>query len=171
MTRMSVAQYVDHTQVYQRLSSLDWREPTAMPTSQHVLLVDDDPIFLASIAEALRQSRYRVTTAEHFAAALSLLESTDKPDILIANIVMPRGINGVALARMARLRHPLVAAIFLAGYSVPELEQMAFGPVLRKPVEPAQLIAALEAERARRAGETSPRPESQQPPCFAATGD
>jgi CheY-like chemotaxis protein len=143
---------------------------TAMPTN-HVLLVDDDPTFLVCIAEALRQSRYRVTTAEHFAAALSLLESTDKPDVLIANIVMPRGINGVALARMARLRHPPVATIFLTGYAVPELEQMAFGPVLRKPIEPAQLIAALEAEHAKRAGETSPSHRVPAAPRYADTGD
>lgn len=103
------------------------------------------------MGEALRQGRYRVTTAEHFNVALDLLESNDKPDILVTDIVMPRSINGVALARMARLRHPSVAAIFLTGFNVPELELMAFGPMLRKPVEPAQLIGAIEAEIARRA--------------------
>jgi CheY-like chemotaxis protein len=126
-----------------------------MPIS-HIPLVDDDPIFLASLAAALRQSRYRVTTAEHFDTALNVLESTDKPDILEADIVMPRSIDGVALARMARLRHPKVAAVFITGHNMSELEQMAFGPVLRKLIEPAQLIAAMEVEHARRAGETSP---------------
>jgi two-component system cell cycle sensor histidine kinase/response regulator CckA len=125
-----------------------------MPTNWHILLVDDDPIFLASMAKALRRSCYRVTTAEHFTAALNLLESPDKPDILVADIVMPRSINGIALARMARLRHPSVATIFLTGYVVPESEQMSFGPLLRKPIEPAQLIAAIEAELARRAAES-----------------
>src|SRR5579872_3214860 len=125
-----------------------------MPASRHILLVDDDPIFLVAMAEALRQSRYRVTTAEHFNEALNVLESDDKPDILVADIVMPRSINGVALARMARLRHPKVATVFITGYVVPELEQMSFGPLLRKPIEPAQLIAAIEAEHARRAAES-----------------
>lgn len=139
-----------------------------MPTSRHILLVDDDPVFLSSIAEALQQSRYRVTTAEHFAPALDLLESTDKPDILVADIVMPHSINGVALARMARLRHPSIATIFITDHYLPELEQMAIGPVLRKPVDPAQLIAAIEAERARRAGETESSPPAPAAPRGAA---
>jgi two-component system cell cycle sensor histidine kinase/response regulator CckA len=129
-----------------------------MPTSRHILVVGDDPIFLAAMTETLRQSRYRVTTAEHFDAALNLLESPDKPDILVTDIVMPRSINGVVLARMARLRHPKLAAVFITGHRMIELEQMTFGPVLRKPIEPAQLIAAMEAEHARRAGETTPSP-------------
>ena len=129
-----------------------------MPTSRHILLVDDDLVFLALMAEELRLSRYRVTTAGHFVPALNLLEGPDKPDILVTDIVMPRSVNGVALARMARLRHPSIATVFLTGKSVPELEQMAFGPVLRKPIRPSQLTAAIEAECARRAGETSPSP-------------
>jgi|ERR1700722_9474848 CheY-like chemotaxis protein len=126
-----------------------------MPTSRYILLVDDDPIFLASMATALRQSRYRVTTAEHFDTALSVLESSDKPDILVTDIVMPRSINGVALARMARLRHPKMATVFIAGHSIPGIEPETFGPLLSKPIEPAELIAAMEAEHARRAGEFS----------------
>lgn len=123
-----------------------------MTVSRHILLVDDDPIFVAAMAEALRLSRYRVTTAEHFTGALNTVEGTDKPDVLVADLVMPRGVNGFALARMVRLRHPSVATVFITGHNLPAAEQEAFGPVLRKPIEPAQLIAAIEAELARRAG-------------------
>jgi CheY-like chemotaxis protein len=127
-----------------------------MPASRHILLVDDDPIFLASMADALRFSGYRVTTAEHFSTALNTVEGAEKPDVLVTDLVMPRSVNGLALGRMVRLRHPRVATVFLTGYNVPALEQEAFGPELRKPVEPAQLIAAIEAECARRAEETAP---------------
>lgn len=130
--------------------------PAVMPISRHILLVDDDPLFLASMTQALRQNRYRVTTAEHFAAALDLLESADEPSILVADLVIPRSINGVLLARMARLRQPSIATIFVTGYRMPDMEQMALGPVLQKPVEPAELIATIEAECARRARESKP---------------
>ena len=56
------------------------------------------------MAEALRCGGYRVTTAEHFDPALNLLEGIDKPDVLVVDIMMPQSINGIALARMARLR-------------------------------------------------------------------
>jgi two-component system cell cycle sensor histidine kinase/response regulator CckA len=125
-----------------------------MSVSQHVLIVDDDPVFLSAMARVLRRAGYRVTTAEHFEPALTLLEGTDKPNVLVTDIMMPQSINGVALARMARLRHPQIVCIFVSGYRLPELEQMAFGPVLRKPFEPEQLVGAIEAEFARRAGET-----------------
>lgn len=106
------------------------------------------------MAKALRQSRYRVTTAEHFTAALNVLESTDKPDILVTDLVMPRSVNGVALSRMARLRHPKVATVFISGHDVPGIEAEKFGSLLRKPIKPSQLIGAVEAEFARRAAET-----------------
>lgn len=124
--------------------------------ARHILLVDDDPVFLDAMAQSLRLSRYRVSTAEHFSAALDLLESSDKPQALVVDVMMPRSINGVAMGRMARLRHPSIAIIFITGHVLPELDEFAFGPVLRKPVEPSQLIAAIEVEIARRAGETYP---------------
>jgi CheY-like chemotaxis protein len=77
-----------------------------MSTSQHVLIVDDDPVFLSAMVRVLRRAGYRVTTAVHFDPALTLLEGADKPNVLVTDIMMPQSINGVALARMARLRHP-----------------------------------------------------------------
>lgn len=69
-----------------------------MPTS-HALLVDDDPVFLLATAEMLRRAGFRVQTADHFNPALSILEGTDSPDVLVTDIVMPSSINGIALAR------------------------------------------------------------------------
>jgi CheY-like chemotaxis protein len=121
-----------------------------MQPSRHILFVDDDPVFLSSMAEALRREGYRVTPAGHFNPALTALEdATDKPDVLVTDIVMPGSVNGVALARMARLRHHKISAVYMSGYDIPGVDREAFGPVLRKPMEPAELIAAIEAEFAR----------------------
>jgi hypothetical protein len=44
-------------------------------------------------------------------------------------------VNGLALARMARLRRPSISVIYLSGYDIPGLETEALGPIIRKPVD------------------------------------
>jgi CheY-like chemotaxis protein len=119
---------------------------------RHILLVDDDPVFLAAMAKALGLGGYRVTTADHVAPALAVLEDAEnKPDALVTDLVMPQSVHGVALSRMARLRHRAIPTVYLTGYDLPDIDEQLDGPLLRKPVEPEQLIAAIEAEVARRA--------------------
>jgi hypothetical protein len=62
---------------------------------------------------------------------------------------MPGSVNGVALARMARMRHPETPVMDMTAYHIPGVEKEAFSPLLRKPMEPLQLIAAIEEEFAR----------------------
>jgi DNA-binding NtrC family response regulator len=119
---------------------------------RHILLADDDPLFLASMAKALRQGGYLVTEVGHFTAALAALEdATNKPDMLVTDVVMPGSVNGVALSRMARLRCPGMPTVYVTGYSVPDMHQTDFGPFLRKPISATDLIAAIEAEFAKHA--------------------
>jgi CheY-like chemotaxis protein len=121
-----------------------------MPPGRHILLVDDDPVLLSAVAEALRGEDYRVTAVSHFNPALAALDdAANKLDILVTDIVMPGGVHGVALARMARMRHPEIPAVYMTAYDIPGAEREVFGPLLRKPVEPSQLVAAIEAEFAR----------------------
>ena len=118
----------------------------------HVLVVDDDEVFLHATAAAMRAAGYRVQTAAHFEPALQILEGTDCPDVLIVDIIMPSSVNGVALARMARLRQPKLGVIYVSGFDFgAELPELS-GPLLRKPVDHEQLAAAIAAVRAETAG-------------------
>jgi CheY-like chemotaxis protein len=121
-----------------------------MAPSRHILMVDDDLMFLSAMGEALRKAGYRVTDARHFSDALNALESSDdRPDALVVDIVMPESVNGIALGRMARLRHRAIPIVYLTGYDVPGVQDLASGPLLHKPLEPEALIAAIEAEFAK----------------------
>jgi CheY-like chemotaxis protein len=109
---------------------------------RHILLADDDLVFLTGIADLLRHGGYRVTEARHFTTALSALDNADdRPDILVTDIVMPRSINGVALGRMARMRYPHLPVIYLTAYDVGRaVDQETSGTIIRKPIEAAKLL-------------------------------
>src|ERR1700722_6302807 len=70
----------------------------------YILLVDDDEAFCYAAAKALRNAGFEVSLAPDHHLALEILEGPQPPDLLITDVVMPGGINGFALARMARMR-------------------------------------------------------------------
>jgi CheY-like chemotaxis protein len=109
------------------------------------LLVEDEEAARVSTAALLRRAGYSVLPAPDYRLALSHLESDQPIDLLLTDIVMPDRVNGLALARMARLRRPQVKLLYITGYDIPGLENEALGPVLRKPFTDDQLVAAIEA--------------------------
>lgn len=116
--------------------------PGDIAAKKSVLVVDDDEAYREATAKLLRSAGYEVWSAPGYQLALEILE-TDKPiDALLVDIVMPDGVNGMALARMARLRRPGIAVVYISGYDIPGLEREALGPVVRKPVDDGQLLEA-----------------------------
>jgi CheY-like chemotaxis protein len=112
-------------------------------SAQHILVVDDDPGFAKAIGAVLREAGFRVTTSSHFGSALSVLEGNDPIHLLLADIAMPGGVNGVALSRMGRMRRPDLRVVYLTGYDIAGVENEALGPVLRKPVDNDALVRVI----------------------------
>ena len=109
-----------------------------------ILFVDDDEAFCYAVATALRSAGFVVSVAPDHHLALEILEGPQPPDLLITDIVMPGGINGFALARMARMRRLDLRVLYVTGYDLPMEE--GIGKVLRKPIELDALVA--EAQKA-----------------------
>ena len=109
----------------------------------HVLLVEDDGTLGEALCKVLRQGGYATTLATGFSTALEILEAERPIDLMLVDIVMPDGVNGLALARMARLRRRDLKVIYITGYSIPGIEREALGPVLRKPVDDQVLLAEV----------------------------
>jgi CheY-like chemotaxis protein len=59
---------------------------------------------------------------------------------------MPDRVNGLALARMARLRRPGLGVIYLTAYDIPGADEEALGQILRKPFDSDQLLRAVRQE-------------------------
>ena len=115
----------------------------AHPLRGNVLLVEDDAFFRESSARGLRQAGYTVHIAADHRGALDILDDERPIDVLCTDVVMPNGLGGVALARLARQRRPNLKIIYVTGYEIPGLSDHAKGPVLQKPIMPSMLVAEI----------------------------
>jgi CheY-like chemotaxis protein len=110
-------------------------------TTKRVLLVEDTDADRYATKKALSDAGYEVLAATSYMRALELLCGDSPIDLLVTDIVMPSGVNGFALARMARVRRPELKILYLTGYELPMEE--ALGKVLRKPIDDLQLVSEV----------------------------
>lgn len=109
--------------------------PDLTDVKRRILFVDDDQVFREALSAVLQSVGYQVRLAPDFRLALEILESSEPIDLFLVDIVMPDRVNGLALARMARLRRPDIKVVYLSGYSIEGIEAEALGPIIRKPVD------------------------------------
>ena len=118
--------------------------PAEMWGTGTILLVEDEDMVRAVAERALTRQGYTVLTAENGDAALELLETSGRPDLLISDVVMPV-MDGPAMVRLARERYPDLPVIFMSGYAEEQLRKsidldaVAFLP---KPFSVQQLAEA-----------------------------
>ncbi len=84
---------------------------------ESILLVEDDDGVRAYALEALRDLGYRVAEASSGRAALTVLDSAPKLDLLLTDVVMPGDYNGRELADEALRRRPGLRVLYMTGYS------------------------------------------------------
>ena len=95
--------------------------PPRAAQRDQILIVDNDPVFLALLAKFLRKDGFRVLTAKDGALALKILK-TVTPDVILLDLVMPN-VSGRELAgRFEKLR-PGIKVLFMSGYSDNVIEQ------------------------------------------------
>jgi PAS domain S-box-containing protein len=82
-----------------------------------VLVVEDNRDMLAYSTAALNRLGYRTVTAEDATTALTVLERMPEVSILFTDIVLPGGMDGLALAREAQRRAPELKVLFTSGFA------------------------------------------------------
>ena len=85
--------------------------------AETILLVEDDPNIRKLVRAMLNSLSYQVIDAEDGPAALLLLASRDMPDMLLTDMVLPKGMNGSELACEARRQHPSLKVLYMSGYT------------------------------------------------------
>jgi len=108
--------------------------------SARVLVVDDDDAFRYAMVKMFAEAGFEAVEAPDYRQALDILDDKKPLALLVMDIVIP-GVNGFALARMARMRHRDLKVIYVSAFDVPIDE--AIGPVLRKPVEGDALMVEV----------------------------
>lgn len=115
---------------------------------RHVVVVDDDPLFLRFVVRVLESQRLRVSPAEGFSTAIKIIESDAPVDLLLTDVGLGRDCpHGVVLTNMARLRRHGLKVILMSGsYDVRQVAEYANSAVvLQKPFVAQQLIDAVTA--------------------------
>lgn len=91
--------------------------------SETVFVIEDDADVRAFVAASLSAKGYSVVTASDGVAALELLDDGLEFDLLLSDVVLPRGVNGFEFARHMHTRHPHIPVLFMSGYTADALEE------------------------------------------------
>ncbi|MBS0536904.1 MAG: PAS domain-containing protein [Proteobacteria bacterium] len=114
-----------------------------------VLLVEDDPDVRIVVTAQLRHLGYRVQTAANGMEAIDLIASPAMIDILLTDIVLPGGLDGVSVIKEAMAARPKIGVLCMSGYELSQKHRKWLGlqniGFLEKPFPTQSLGQALEA--------------------------
>jgi len=114
-----------------------------------VLIVDDDPQFRAMIAQALNRHGFEVLEAADGNEAINLYRD-NSPDVAIIDILMPEK-DGLEAIQEIRLSSPDARIVAISGGGktvqidyLPVARVMGAQQILRKPIDPLELIQVIQ---------------------------
>ena len=127
-----------------------------MEHRETILIVDDEPTLRSVFSDMMTNQGYRCITAANAIDALQVIESNLLQfDMLVTDIKMPGGLDGVGLANKMRELQPQVGILMITGYAKSQAmkEAKARGyRVLEKPFRQSELEQAVAEELAKRRG-------------------
>ena len=106
-----------------------------------VLVVEDEPLVRASIADELRTYGWRVLEAAGGEDALGLT-ADNQIDVVFTDILLPGQMSGWEIAEALRARVPALPVLYTSGHGCDPARQVAGSVFIRKPYQPAFIIEA-----------------------------
>ncbi|MGD0735898.1 MAG: PAS domain S-box protein [Terracidiphilus sp.] len=104
-----------------------------------VLVVDDEEDLLEIAISYLDEMGFTSFAATDGASAIDILKQHREIDLLVTDIVMPGGMNGVELVQKARVLRPDLKIIYSSGFPAEALAERSMslvdGPLLHKPYQ------------------------------------
>ena len=120
--------------------------PSQPGVARTILLVEDETEVRNIVRRQLESLGHRVFVAEAATEAL-LLVKAGEPDVLLTDVVLATGMNGIDLAEAAAAAKPGLAIMFMSGYTAAREAQERIrasgAPLLSKPFTTPQLERAL----------------------------
>ena len=114
-----------------------------------VLVVDDESDLLEIARAYLTEMGYSTLTANNAATALNIVAQYKEINVMMTDIIMPGGMNGVELAQAARQMNPTLKVIYSSGFPADALVErngaMVDGPLLRKPYHRAEFAIIIQS--------------------------
>jgi two-component system nitrogen regulation response regulator NtrX len=117
-----------------------------VPAKAHILVIDDDPNTLASLARAFRLAGHEATVCDSAARALDLAKA-QAFDLILSDVVMP-GKDGISLLEELKAAGVTSPAVMMSGQATIEMAVRAtkLGAIdfLEKPVSTDKLLLTVE---------------------------
>src|SRR3546814_6291358 len=89
----------------------------ALPISEAVLVVEDNPNLRRVVIHQFQDLGYSVLEAENAQTALQMIQSGIDCDLIFADVVMPGGMTGYELAKIVSTTHPQMKILLTSGYT------------------------------------------------------
>jgi len=118
----------------------------ARGAGETLLLVENNETVRLPVAELLSELGYETIEAGSAHAAIPVLESQRRLDLLIADIGLPGGTNGRQLAEIARKRRDTLPILMITGYAGAAAGSRMLGPgmdLIAKPFQIDDLAAKI----------------------------
>ncbi len=112
-----------------------------------VLVIEDDPVVRLLAERIISELGYVAVTAEHAAAARTLLVGGQHFDVILSDVILPGGTSGPDFAEEVRAEKPDARIIFMSGYPAEAARRNGFigsdSVLLNKPFRREALARAL----------------------------
>src|SRR5436190_11885672 len=110
-----------------------------------VLLVEDEFLVSDMVAEVLVEHGFEVHAVANAKDALRHLTRGARCDLLFTDINLPGGVDGAALAQLARELRPELPVVYASGTVKPEaLKVVPNATFIPKPYDPEKVCSLLE---------------------------
>ncbi len=109
-----------------------------------ILLVEDESLIRGILTECLTDAGYEVLEAARADDALLLLEVAENVRLIVTDINMPGGQDGIDLAKAAREHSPTIPIVFISGRPAKLDEARVIGgpaAFIAKPFKLSQVLA------------------------------
>jgi CheY-like chemotaxis protein len=107
-----------------------------------ILVVEDNPDVKTVTVALLEQLNYRTQAVDSAQAALDLLATGKRFDLVFTDVMLPGGLDGLELAGMLRERYPSLPVLLTSGYAKVLAGRHGM-PILRKPYQISALAKAI----------------------------
>lgn len=112
---------------------------------QTILVVEDETLVRFAIADALEDAGHRVLEAGNVLEAVGQLGLREDIALVLTDVDMPGGLNGVDLARMVAECAPHIGIIVSSARRLPDLPELpAAARYLPKPGTAATMLAMVD---------------------------
>lgn len=114
------------------------------PSHRVVLVMEDQSLLRMDTVDMLERAGFGVVEAATTADAIAILETRPDIRLVVADVDMPGGEDGIVFAAVIRRRWPPIGIIVLSNLREAQLSELPVrARYLSKPFAPERLVAAI----------------------------